>query len=81
LRKISERRKVFQEAVRNAVPIRISFYLNKDGYAYNIIVEESTDLDLRRAVEDVFKNMPAWNMKGFKEYGPIRYTISLSRGY
>jgi antitoxin component YwqK of YwqJK toxin-antitoxin module len=71
----------FQEAVRNAVPIRISFYLDKDGYAYNIVVEESTDLDLRRAVENVFKNMPAWNMNGFKEFGPIRYNITLSRGY
>ena len=64
--------------IRNAVVIRIIFYLNEEGRATNIQITESATIELNRAVEIAFRNMPAWDMKGHSSYGPVQYTISIT---
>jgi len=59
--------------------IKISFRLNQGGYAYDIKVLEFQNFDLQNAIINAFKNMPAWNMKGYKDFGPVTYVLNVSR--
>lgn len=69
----------FLNQIQPGERIKISFRLNQDGFAYDIEVLEFDNYDLKQAVADAFKSMPAWNMKGHKKFGPITYTLNVSR--
>ena len=59
--------------------VRISFKLNQSGFAYDIKVLEFQNFDLQNAIINAFKYMPAWDMKGRKDFGPIVYALTVSR--
>lgn len=59
--------------------ITISFHLNQDGFAYDIRTLDFQNSELQEAIENAFKNMPAWDMKGFKKFGPLTYVLNVSR--
>jgi antitoxin component YwqK of YwqJK toxin-antitoxin module len=68
------------EQVRSIERITIVFMLDKKGYATDIKIQEFSSFELHEAVRDVFNHMPAWNMKGYKSFGPVTYIINLQRG-
>jgi len=66
-----------RELVKTMHTITLVFYLNEKGIANNISVLESSNADLQQAMVNFFRNLPRWDMKGHKEYGPLRYTVRL----
>jgi antitoxin component YwqK of YwqJK toxin-antitoxin module len=63
--------------VNTLYTITIIFDLDEKGLAKNIRILESNNLDLKQAVADFFRDIPRWDMKDHKEYGPIIYQILL----
>jgi antitoxin component YwqK of YwqJK toxin-antitoxin module len=56
----------------------VKFYLNKKGYVETITVDGSAGSTLENYIFRIFRNMPAWDMKGRTEWGPVTYNLSLS---
>ncbi|HEX2629408.1 MAG TPA: hypothetical protein VHM26_10355 [Chitinophagaceae bacterium] len=69
--------------IRTAAPdlstLTFCCYLNKDGKAYNVSVLETLDKDLQAKADTFMASLPAWNMKGHKQWGPFIYTIELKK--
>ena len=49
----------------------LSFMLNEQGYAYDIKMIDFTNGDLESLFRNILEHMPAWKMKGLKQFGPI----------
>lgn len=71
--------KSFIEQMPRGEKIVISFYLNQDGFAYDIKSLSYQNGELMDAIVAAFNGMPAWDMKGHKKYGPFTYTLDVSR--
>jgi antitoxin component YwqK of YwqJK toxin-antitoxin module len=57
--------------------ITIVFYLDEKGRPYNLSVIESNNSYLLEAVNRFFRDLPSWDMKGHKQFGPISISINL----
>jgi antitoxin component YwqK of YwqJK toxin-antitoxin module len=58
--------------------IVFSFMLDEKGYAYNAKMIDPHDEELLRAIEEMLRRMPPWNMKGHKSWGPITQRINIT---
>jgi antitoxin component YwqK of YwqJK toxin-antitoxin module len=78
-----ERRIKFPKSFIDQMPpgekIVISFYLNQDGFAYDVKTLSYQNSELMDAIVTAFNGMPAWDMKGHKKYGPFTYTLNVTR--
>ncbi len=57
--------------------LTFSFSLNQDGKAYDVKVNAIGNFDMEAEVNRVLNLMPAWDMKGYKQYGPINCKVYL----
>jgi len=55
--------------------VKIIFYLNELGKAYNITVEGVNDPEFMDVITRFFETSPAWDMKGLDKFGPLSYKI------
>ena len=58
--------------------ISVIFYLDKNGRAENITIQGGSNSALQNQLFRIFRNMPAWDMKGQTKYGPVPYSINLN---
>ena len=67
----------FKNIYHNMESIRFSFTLDEKGRAENLKLISPFDIGLEKAIDNMLRVMPSWDMKGLKSYGPITQTINL----
>lgn len=60
-----------KDDIRVIQQIKFSFMLNEQGHPYDIKMLDFTNADLDALFRNILEHMPAWKMKGLKQYGPV----------
>jgi len=68
----------YSNTIHQFQTITFSFMLDEKGKAYDPKMVEPKDEELLHAIENMLRVMPAWNMKGYKSYGPITQIINIT---
>lgn len=75
---LTQNLKIPQRVIRenmNVDEVKITFYLNQLGRAYNIVVDGVNDPEFMDVITKFFESIPPWDMKGLDKFGPLIYKI------
>jgi len=68
----------YTSTVHQVQTIVFSFMLDEKGRAYDLKIISPRDIELERAVKEMLRMMPRWDMKGRKSFGPVTHQVTIT---